>query len=73
MTTPTREELLASLARVDAGIDALKRENAELRAALQGVLGWYASLIEPGSVPESADLHARLREARAALKTGAAR
>jgi hypothetical protein len=37
MSAPTREELLARMDGIGAGIDALKRENAELRAALDTI------------------------------------
>lgn len=39
----------------------------ELLEALEGVLAWYAALPNPGDVPDSVTLGARLREARAAI------
>jgi selenocysteine lyase/cysteine desulfurase len=39
----------------------------ELLAALKALLEWYAGLPEPGLVPHSMELSARLREARTAI------
>jgi hypothetical protein len=41
--------------------------DAELIAALDGLLAWYSALPEPGLCPDSLTLSARLLEARAAI------